>query len=127
MVEFSNKICTIENELTKFRYDTILTIDKTTNDPDKIKRKHKYQHDLKELNRFNSQKTAIPSNPGDFAYVIYTSGTTGQPKGVLIHQQGKPMSICSGKASESITRSKSTAGLWQDRKFQSFWRESFMS
>ncbi len=87
-VEFSNKIYTIENELTKFRYDTLLTIDKTVNDPDKIKRKHKYQHDLKELNRFNSQKAETPSNPDDFAYVIYTSGTTGQPKGVLIHQGG---------------------------------------
>ena len=91
-VEFSDKIYAIENELTKFRYDTFLTIDKTSNlkGRNKIerKRKHKYQDGLEELNAFHSKKVVVPANPDDLAYVIYTSGTTGLPKGVLIHQQG---------------------------------------
>ncbi len=92
-VDFSDKIYTLENELTKFRYDTILTIDKTSNSHKSHphRKKHKYQHDLNALHPFDSKEITPPSPPStsdDFAYVIYTSGTTGQPKGVLIHQLG---------------------------------------
>jgi len=90
-VEFSNKIYTIENELTKFRYDAILTIDKTVGAGRAVeKKKHKYQDGLNHLNKydFKSAPAPAPATPDDLAYVIYTSGSTGQPKGVLIHQLG---------------------------------------
>ncbi|MCX6582595.1 MAG: amino acid adenylation domain-containing protein [Candidatus Aminicenantes bacterium] len=92
-VEFSNKIYTIENELTKFRFDAILTIDKNQGREreTQIKKKRKYQDGFNHLNN-NELKSvptvSAPSIPADLAYVIYTSGSTGQPKGVLIHQQG---------------------------------------
>ncbi len=87
-VDFSDKIHTIENELTKFRYDTLLTIDKTTAGAGQSKKKSKYQHGLCELNRQNNQNTAPAPGHDDLAYMIYTSGTTGVPKGVMIHQRG---------------------------------------
>jgi amino acid adenylation domain-containing protein len=87
-VEFSDKIHTIENELTNFRYDVFLSIDKTKRKITKRKRKYKYQDGLSSLNRFGSKKITPKSKPDDLAYVIYTSGTTGLPKGVLIHQLG---------------------------------------
>jgi amino acid adenylation domain-containing protein len=92
-VQFSDKIYTIENELTKYRYDALLTLDKSygqssTTIERKGKQKHKYQHRLQELNQFESKKRDIRTGPDDLAYVIYTSGTTGVPKGVLIHHRG---------------------------------------
>jgi len=81
-VRFSNKIHTIENELTRYRYDAIITVNKGTA-PVKATR-HKYQHSLAALTPYEHvpyRQTAI--KPDALAYVIYTSGSTGKPKGVM--------------------------------------------
>jgi amino acid adenylation domain-containing protein len=87
-VEFSEKIYTIENELTKFRYDVLITIDKLRKEEKigKPKSRKKYQHDGKALDKFTGVTAEIAVNvkPGNLAYVIYTSGSTGSSKGVTV-------------------------------------------
>ncbi len=98
--EFSGKIHTIKNEMTEYRYDAILFIDKKK--PGRMgeqcsaaerpasgtsvnkKLKAKYQHDLKELNKYTDLKVINKPKPDDPAYVIFTSGSTGRPKGVVV-------------------------------------------
>jgi amino acid adenylation domain-containing protein len=114
-VEFSDKIFTIANELTKFRYDALITInkakiqnpvsdaalqsrrlhstrtnsnDQNTNDPNWKKSRHKYQEDLRALEKWGTGTVEPAVTPENLAYVIYTSGTTGRPKGVMIHFRG---------------------------------------
>ncbi|MFC2145978.1 amino acid adenylation domain-containing protein [Acidobacteriota bacterium] len=83
-VEFSGKIYTIENELTKFRYDALIHIDKTGKAPKTRKPKHKLQHDLRILRKYTGAgKLPVNLDPGNLAYVIYTSGSTGIPKGAM--------------------------------------------
>ncbi len=88
-VEFSGKIFTIENELTKFRYDTLITIDKTSQRKKKNspRGKNRHQDDLGTLQKYGSEKLVLQVKPGNPAYVIYTSGTTGKPNGVLIEHR----------------------------------------
>ncbi|MCP5052505.1 MAG: amino acid adenylation domain-containing protein, partial [bacterium] len=90
-VTFSDKIHTIENELTKFRYDVMIHIDKSMKTVDHRTR-HKYRHDRQVLSRFeNSDKDngkGVTATPDSLAYMIYTSGTTGRPKGVMVHHGG---------------------------------------
>jgi amino acid adenylation domain-containing protein/non-ribosomal peptide synthase protein (TIGR01720 family) len=85
---FSAKIHTIENELTRFRYDALLRIgqgsDKNGERPREGRRKHRYQEDLRALESFGADPLPAVSAPGDPAYCIYTSGSTGRPKGVLV-------------------------------------------
>lgn len=85
-VRHSNKIYSIENELTRFRYDTILTIDsECKRTPGGRARKHR--HDMRALLE-NSELSAIsPARPVDLAYIIYTSGSTGRPKGVMVEHR----------------------------------------
>jgi len=87
-VESSHKIGMIENELRRFRYDVLLTIDKRDIKTDNLYgcKKRKYQQDLRAIqNREGKLKNRI--EPHHAAYVIYTSGTTGQPKGVVIQHR----------------------------------------
>ncbi|MCP4147377.1 MAG: amino acid adenylation domain-containing protein, partial [bacterium] len=93
-IRFSNKIYTIENELTKFRYDTLIHVDKrpaqreVNRDIKRKQGKKKHQHDLKYLQTQKGQKTPLPTvSPTNLAYVIYTSGSTGTPKGVMIEHR----------------------------------------
>jgi amino acid adenylation domain-containing protein/non-ribosomal peptide synthase protein (TIGR01720 family) len=82
-VEVSQKIYTLENELTRFRYDVLLTIDK---DRKRVTEtgKHKYQDDRTALKPFSRRPLPLAAAAHDPAYVIYTSGTTGTPKGVMV-------------------------------------------
>jgi amino acid adenylation domain-containing protein/thioester reductase-like protein len=86
-MKFSNKIYTIENELTKFRYDALIYIDKTSSKTPSPKRKktpkHKHQHDLSILGKYGPGKVTARVKPGNTAYIIYTSGSSGIPKGTL--------------------------------------------
>ncbi len=81
-VEFSDKIGTIENELTRFRYDAFLVVDKTVIQT--THKSHKSQHSIKELDQYSTMLSpTITTNANEMAYVIYTSGSTGKPKGVM--------------------------------------------
>lgn len=87
-VVFSDKIGTIENELTKYRFDAIIYIDKSLQGKQsKTVHKYKYQHDLNILSKFSSSNPSVKVLPENLAYVIYTSGTTGTPKGVMIEHK----------------------------------------
>ncbi|UCH96650.1 MAG: AMP-binding protein, partial [Candidatus Aminicenantes bacterium] len=86
-VEYSDKIYSIENELTKFRYDTLLTIDKTLKGPGKVGSKYKYQHDNRTLAKYPLDAVGTAVKPGNLAYVIYTSGSTGKSKGVMVEHK----------------------------------------
>jgi amino acid adenylation domain-containing protein/non-ribosomal peptide synthase protein (TIGR01720 family) len=84
-VQFSNKIYTIENELTKYRYDILLKIEKGKQKY--IQSKTKKQHDLTHIERQIIENCNLAIKSNNLAYVIYTSGTTGNPKGVMIEHQ----------------------------------------
>ncbi|MDQ1355388.1 MAG: hypothetical protein QG657_5698 [Acidobacteriota bacterium] len=89
-IEFSRKIYAIENELTKFRYDALLTIDKLGG---KRRRgfyvRYKYQDDMRALREYGNKMPVVKSGEGACspAYVIYTSGTTGKPRGVIVEHR----------------------------------------
>jgi fengycin family lipopeptide synthetase D len=89
-VEFSNKIYSLENELTQFRYDALIRIDKNREaaGKTKISGRHKYQDDLKELGKFSINNVNSLVEPGHLAYLIYTSGSTGVPKAVAVEHRG---------------------------------------
>jgi len=86
-VHFSTKIHTIENELTRYRYDAIMQIDKENREL-LIARKHRYQYDMRALEGFADTCPQTPVTNKNLAYIIYTSGTTGRPKGVMIEHKG---------------------------------------
>ncbi|MCP5049178.1 MAG: AMP-binding protein, partial [bacterium] len=85
-VDFSPKIHTIPNELTKFRYDALIRVD-GRGEPTpgaRPKRKIKQQHDLRALEPYGTHPLKVEQSPHHLAYIIYTSGTTGTPRGVMI-------------------------------------------
>jgi fengycin family lipopeptide synthetase D len=82
---FSTKIYTMENELTRYRYDALLTIDKYGATGKAVK--HKYQDDLRVLLRQDAITRERPVGPLNLAYIIYTSGSTGRPKGVMVEHR----------------------------------------
>jgi tyrocidine synthetase-3 len=88
-VECSGKIYTIENELTKFRYDAVVTVDRGGIEKSVPGAKRKHQHDMRTVESFRTRKTADPPahHPGHLAYMIYTSGSTGLPKGVMVEHR----------------------------------------
>jgi amino acid adenylation domain-containing protein len=88
-VYFSGKIHSIENELTKFRYDVVIKIDKRLRGFDRknVGQKHKYQYDGRVLARYGGERVRAAVDSGDLAYVIFTSGSTGRPKGVMIEHR----------------------------------------
>ncbi|WP_340019605.1 amino acid adenylation domain-containing protein [Paenibacillus sp. FSL H3-0457] len=83
-VEISDKIYTIENELTRYRFDCLLRIDKNNTTVNEAK-KHKYQHGLNNLKQYNTDRLNIQSDAEDPVYTIYTSGSTGKPKAVTVN------------------------------------------
>ena len=86
-VEFSRKIHTRGSELTKFHYDTLITIDKKEKKSEIRRAKHKYQEDINTLRKYSTGKPASAVSPTHLAYIIYTSGTTGKPKGVAVQHR----------------------------------------
>ncbi|NOQ25911.1 MAG: amino acid adenylation domain-containing protein, partial [Bacteroidales bacterium] len=84
-VESGRKIFTLENELTKYRYDVLITINKDQEERVSIKEKNKFQHDLNILSKHAVERLPKINSSEDLAYIIYTSGSTGNPKGVIIN------------------------------------------
>ncbi|MCX6582995.1 MAG: amino acid adenylation domain-containing protein [Candidatus Aminicenantes bacterium] len=78
--KFSNKIHTVENELTKFRYDVLVKINKTP----LIITPNKSFFGVK--GRFFQKKPLVVED-NSLAYIMYTSGSTGRPKGVMVEQR----------------------------------------
>ncbi len=89
-VECSRKDYTIENELTKFRYDVLLTIDRSgagIDGSNKVQ-KSKYQHDLTAVEPLPDLRPEVGVTPDFMAYILFTSGSTGKPKGVVVDHGG---------------------------------------
>ncbi|EKV29841.1 Long-chain-fatty-acid--CoA ligase [Caenispirillum salinarum AK4] len=78
----TDKITSVESELSRFRYDTILTVDKAAPPPPADARR-RHQHGMFAP---DAAPDATPAQIAaeDAAYIIYTSGTTGRPKGVAV-------------------------------------------
>jgi len=83
-IEFSYKIHTITNELTRFRYDALITVNKSNYERRIDKPKQRHQEDINALRNFPTKKLPINIKPDNPAYIIYTSGSTGKPKGVVV-------------------------------------------
>jgi amino acid adenylation domain-containing protein len=83
-VQHSAKYGTIKNELTSFRYDTIIRIDKKDEgNTGRVKSRQQFGYNDWMQSPVPSIKPAITAN--DLAYIIYTSGSTGLPKGVAVN------------------------------------------
>jgi amino acid adenylation domain-containing protein len=80
------KLCTEESELSRFRYDTVIRVDKQGRNA-LLKPRSKQQWDGSHLKGdFSSVKLPRPTGRS-LAYIMYTSGSTGRPKGVLIEHR----------------------------------------
>ncbi|MGB5976144.1 MAG: amino acid adenylation domain-containing protein, partial [Cyclobacteriaceae bacterium] len=80
-VTLSPKKFTIPNELSLFRFDALLQIDKTS---ETCIKPLKFQHDIRVLEKQAINSEVVPAFPQQIAYTLYTSGSTGKPKGVQI-------------------------------------------
>ncbi|MCP4130915.1 MAG: amino acid adenylation domain-containing protein [bacterium] len=80
----SKKTYTIGNELTRFRYDAILQVNKNTKHKKTAEKKQKDQFDSTVLENRDTSRPTGRTGPGNLAYIMYTSGSTGKPKGVMI-------------------------------------------
>lgn len=86
-VEFYAKEHTIPNELTRYRYDTFLKIEKRSSAEIPLAAARKQQHDARMIQQQDTANLPVLGRPDALAYVIYTSGSTGVPKGVMIEHR----------------------------------------
>ncbi|MBC8060421.1 MAG: amino acid adenylation domain-containing protein [Clostridiaceae bacterium] len=82
----SRKNYSIKNELTEYRYDVIIEVDKKNPDINK-KQKVRLQHGLQEIRKFPTDRVIAKVKSDNLAYVIFTSGSTGKPKGVMVEHR----------------------------------------
>jgi amino acid adenylation domain-containing protein len=85
-VHVSQKIFNIRNELTEFRYDVLISVDRSKPAKEKIE-KNKLQFDWSDIKEFPANYTPVFIRPDSLSNVIFTSGTTGNPKGVMIEHR----------------------------------------
>ncbi|MCR8981703.1 non-ribosomal peptide synthetase [Brevibacillus laterosporus] len=92
-VTFSQKEHSIENELTRYRYDALFTIDKECLPEDSLTKKNvniqgRRQQGASIINRQPTQAINTQIDAHSLCYVCFTSGSTGKPKGVMIEHRG---------------------------------------
>lgn len=85
-IEFSTMLGEARSELSEYGFDAIVHIDKTAPLPPPASR-HKYQYDLRALEKLDDAPLDERTGPNGLAYIIYTSGTTGRPKGVMVEHR----------------------------------------
>ena len=85
-VDCSDKFHTISNELTRYRYDIHLSIDRSAKKDAIVPLKK--QLDNSALQKIDNPGPIDNSSPKGLAYIIYTSGSTGDPKGVMVEHIG---------------------------------------
>jgi amino acid adenylation domain-containing protein len=85
-LSIGNKIYTIPNELTKYRFDAVFQINRRSrNRASRTKTREQYDRQTLHLHTYDRPKN-IRISGNHLAYIIYTSGSTGKPKGVMISQ-----------------------------------------
>jgi amino acid adenylation domain-containing protein len=78
----TSKIYTVKNELTTFRYDVILKVNRKKDR--QVTEKFKFQFDASHLENFPVKPVDLKISPDQLSNVMFTSGSTGTPKGVMI-------------------------------------------
>ena len=86
-IEHTDKVATVNNEMTEFHYDSILYIDKH-NDEAAEGNRSKFQFDKQVLLPLSTEAPNVDIEPTQVSNIIYTSGSTGQPKGVMVTHRG---------------------------------------
>ncbi|QDX94314.1 amino acid adenylation domain-containing protein [Brevibacillus laterosporus] len=92
-VAFSKKEHSIENELTRYRYDALFNVDKECFREDALAKqdvatRHKNQHGVSIITGHPTDEINTPVPANSLSYVCFTSGSTGKPKGVMIEHRG---------------------------------------
>lgn len=82
-ITFTDKIGQTESELSAFRFDVLLKIDKE-NGGVPLPNRTKHQYGTTDLALVTDTDINIFTGPGQLAYIMFTSGTSGNPKGVLV-------------------------------------------
>lgn len=106
----SKKIHSIKNELTQYRFDAILEVDKKNIEIIK-EIKTKEQHGLREIDKYPASRIANKAKSHNLAYVIFTSGSTGKPKGVMVEHRSLVNMCCWYNSYHMITSDDRSCAL----------------
>ncbi|WP_242143304.1 MULTISPECIES: non-ribosomal peptide synthetase [unclassified Bacillus cereus group] len=86
-VSCTEKNCTIANELTKYRYDVMLTIEQKKRSRNIVSGQYQFRHGCEIFLKEWREPVQVNVSNDQLAYILYTSGSTGRPKGVMIEHK----------------------------------------